>query len=344
MKLQPRVLELVLVALLWVVLFTLTPLGVDIAWPTEFWVRLYFFAFLLTGAYYLNSKLLLPRFFSDNRFVLYGVIVLVLVFLMLFILYFFEQQIELPQRMHELFRPDRPFEPRGWRFRVDDFMIIIFNFSLGIIVYLIRKNQIDSERRKELEKLQVSTELSYLKAQINPHFFFNTLNNIYALTSIDTDASRNAILTLSSMMRYVIYDGTSRFAPLEDELKFIENYIALMKLRLPERVTIQYERPKKTENLEVAPMILLPFIENAFKHGVSGSGPSEIVIDVTVSEKKLSLFVKNSIIPNPKLAADDHGIGIANTRRRLELLYPEAHHLNINDQEGTFEVTLEIYL
>jgi sensor histidine kinase YesM len=91
-------------------------------------------------------------------------------------------------------------------------------------------------------------------------------------------------------------------------------------------------------------MILLPFIENAFKHGISGSGPSEIVINLTVAEKKLSLFVKNSIIPNPKLAADDHGIGIANTRRRLELLYPENHNLTINDEEGTFDVNLEISL
>ncbi len=344
MKLQRNGLEFGLIGLLWVLLLTLTPLGVDIAWPTEFWIRQVFLAFVLTGAYYFNTVFLLPKYLNDNQFIRYGIIIISLILGMMLLMDFFEQQIELPRRMHELFRPERPFTPRGFRFSLDEFTMMILNFSVGIIVFLIRKGQLESERRKELEKLQVSTELSYLKAQINPHFFFNTLNNIYALTTIDIEASRKAILTLSSMMRYVIYEGKSKYAPLTAEIKFVDNYLELMKLRLPERVQVNYSKPQAADTEKIAPMVLLPFIENAFKHGISGTKPSEITISLSSSNSVLELYVKNTIFPKPQVETEEHGIGIANTRRRLELLYPGRHELNINDEDGTFEVSLRIEL
>ena len=345
MRQQKTGLEFGLIALFWILVLSLFPFSFDLNWPTEFWFRQLFLAVLLIGSYYLHSKYILPKTLNENRFLQYTLAIAVLITVMMVVLEFFEHQIDLPRKLHELFRPNRPFNPeRAQRFDYIIFTYMLFNFTIGIIVYLVRKNQIESERRKELERLQISTELSYLKAQINPHFFFNTLNNIYALTSFDVEASRTAILKLSSMMRYVIYEGRSKFASLANEISFIENYIELMKLRLSSKVTVAFNKPSQPGDSNIAPMILLPFVENAFKHGVSSTNPTEILISIETKAKSLDFFVRNKIVAKPQLSNDEHGIGIANTKRRLELMYPGSHELKIEDKDDTFTVSLHVDL
>lgn len=340
--------ELLLIALFWITVQGLSPFAfsVNIQWPEEFWVRQMFFVLLLVGAYWTNLRVLLPRYAAENKYVKYIGTLLVMSLLMLLVLEVFEKQIELPRKMHEAFRPDRPFDPERNRFSFDfiSFILILLNFSIGVIVFLIRRNQSESEKREELEKLQISTELSYLKSQINPHFFFNTLNNIYALTTIDSEASRNAILKLSSMMRYVISGSHESRSSLPDEVKFIENYIDLMKLRLSNRVKVTFKRPEHPEDLDMPPMLLQPFVENAFKHGVSASEPSHIDISISTEGDTLKFLVVNNIVPSPEFAIEEHGIGISNTRRRLELLYPSSHELKIENDGTTFTVSLTLNL
>jgi two-component system, LytTR family, sensor kinase len=198
-----------------------------------------------------------------------------------------------------------------------------------------------------MEQDKISSELSFLKAQINPHFFFNTLNNIYALTLINADTSRKAIHQLSRMMRYVLYDTQNSTTLLSQEIAFVKDYISLMQLRLTDAVKIDFTSPASLKDVAIAPMIFLPFVENAFKHGVSAIQPSSITISVTQQNSKIDLEVVNTVIKeqNNNLEAGS-GIGLNNTRRRLDLLYPGKYSLLINEDTANniYSVHLTLHL
>ena len=186
-----------------------------------------------------------------------------------------------------------------------------------------------------MEKDNVTSELSFLKAQINPHFFFNTLNNIYALTEVDPKVAGEAIHQLSKMMRYLLYDTQQGQNMLSEEIAFVKNYISLMKLRLTEKVMINIDTPVNLKDMPLAPMILLPFVENAFKHGVSATQPSHIDIVILQRDKVLDVAVKNSIRNDNNINLENNtGIGLVNTRRRLDLIYPGKYKLDFGGQAG----------
>jgi LytS/YehU family sensor histidine kinase len=221
-------------------------------------------------------------------------------------------------------------------------MIII---GIAIIIAVTKKVQSDQLKEKSLENQRISTELSFLKSQINPHFFFNVLNTIYGLTERDTEKAKDSIYTLSHMMRYVLYDTKNDVTTLEKELLFIENYCKLMQLRLPEHVQVIFEKPAHIQNVEIAPMLLLPFVENAFKHGVSTVYPSYIYIGVLQLGKNLFIEVRNSNFAEKAGEMEEsNGIGLNNTQRRLNLLYPGRHELKVDDNKTTKEFTVELKL
>src|SRR5690349_13727528 len=180
----------------------------------------------------------------------------------------------------------------------------------------IQKWQKDNQERKELEKDKVTSELSFLKAQINPHFFFNTMNNIYVLTEEDPKVAGEAIHQLSKMMRYLLYDTQQGKNMLSQEIAFVKNYISLMKLRLTDVVKINVDTPADLQDMPLAPMILLPFVENAFKHGVSATESSHIDILILQKDKVLDVTINNSIRRDNSVSLDtNRGIGLVNTRR-----------------------------
>ncbi|UOG74525.1 histidine kinase [Hymenobacter tibetensis] len=237
-------------------------------------------------------------------------------------------------------KPGRSFRrPQPWSRRqewVNPAVMLSTLLVLGLStsVAAVQRGQREARIRQALEQEKLSTELAWLKAQINPHFFFNTLNNIYALTLLDGDQAREAIHRLSRMMRYVLYDTQSGTAPLSQELLFIRDYIDLMQLRLPENVEVRYQTPDVVQEAPIAPMLLLTFVENAFKHGVSALAPSYIHIVVQQpTTSTLEVEVRNSIFPDRPVALDEnHGIGLTNTRRRLALLYPDRHTLTVTER------------
>jgi two-component system LytT family sensor kinase len=199
----------------------------------------------------------------------------------------------------------------------------------------VDRSQKDRQAREALEKDKAVTELSFLKNQINPHFYFNTLNNIYVLTELDPKLAGEAILQLSKMMRYLLYDTQRENTLLSQEIAFVKNYIGLMKLRLTDRVKIEVDTPEDLEDMPLAPLILLPFVENAFKHGVSATQPSQISISIDQIGKTIEMTVRNRIMNDHSLSLDtDSGIGLANTRRRLDLLYPNKHTLTIDERDA----------
>ena len=328
--------------MLCVVLLILSPLSWrmgEVELPVQFWWKQIFLISLLILIFYSNSEIIVPKILLKGKNYLYILIILIGAALFYWMIVYFEQFSLYSEKMHQVFNPDRPFNPKKRWIPGDVFQLLLYLISIGLStsVSLVQKWQKDESLRRELDRQRIDTELSYLKAQINPHFFFNTLNNIYALTNLDVNKAQEALLKLSRMMRYVLYENQKNETLLKKEVKFIQDYIELMKMRLSGKVNliVQIDEPK--DDLVIAPMLFLPFLENCFKHGVSSQKESEILIKMEIMGETVFFETKNHIFPiNPDSPeAKENGIGLVNTKRRLSLLYPEKHRLKFGKDEAT---------
>lgn len=216
-------------------------------------------------------------------------------------------------------------------------------FLIGSVSSLISILIQATNRLRKVENDQLQAELGQLKAQIQPHFLFNTLNSIYALAIRNDERTADTIVQLSEFLRYIIGDANREQVPLATELNYINNYIGLQKARLRDALRIDYQLNGHANGLQIAPLILFSFIENAFKYGVNPEEDSPIDIYLTIKENRLDLFVSNNKVQVSQLEAST-GIGLANTRERLRLIYPGAHELTIDDTGGQFRVTLILTL
>lgn len=199
-------------------------------------------------------------------------------------------------------------------------------------------------RLKQTETEKLSAQIASLKSQINPHFLFNTLNNIYAIAIDTSPKAADMVDKLSEMMRYTMKDTQQDFVLLEDEINYINNYIELQKLRLDRSVKLEYHCLENIPALQIAPMLLIPLIENAFKHGVNSEQKSHIKIDMTLKKSEFQLNVVNNKVNIQRDISERSGLGIENTKHRLNLIYPSKHLLVIKEAEKEFSVTLQINL
>ena len=240
-------------------------------------------------------------------------------------------------KMRDAKRPPLIFGQRD----VIALVILVLMIGMNIAVKLYFKQQGDRKRLATLEKENLEQQLEYLKYQINPHFFMNTLNNIHALVDIDPEKAKLTILELSKMMRFVLYEGNKQGVPLDREIAFLQNYITLMKLRYTDKVRISVDMPASLPNKEIPPLMFITFVENAFKHGVSYRQDSFIDVAVACPEPdKLVFTCRNSRIP---AAEDKHGgVGLANVKQRLELIYGSSYTLDIQDKPDIYIVTLTL--
>jgi sensor histidine kinase YesM len=218
------------------------------------------------------------------------------------------------------------------------------NFFLFIIVLFVSMTLKINSQLKRTEKEKTEVQLSYLQSQINPHFLFNTLNSIYSLAI--EEKSRNtatAIVKLSGMMRYTTTESGSDLVDLDKEITYISNYIDLQKIRLGNTAKITYQTNGIFTGKKIVPLMLIPFIENAFKYGVNAEEDSDISISIVIKDDDLHLSVMNNKVHR---VPDEFktGVGIKNTKKRLELLYPTRHRLTIEDMDNTFKVTLYLNL
>jgi len=314
--------------------------------PDEWWIKQILLYGLLILVFYANERVLVPGLLFRNR-ILWFVLALAGVVMGV---YWFIQGIEwwlnLPELWHRAFRPNEPFDPRRER-RFDMFTVLYALLVLGIStsVAAVQKWQKDAQVRENLERDKIASELSFLKAQINPHFFFNTLNNIYALTMIDVEAAREALHKLSRMMRYVLYDTQESTVRLSQEIDFIRDYIQLMQLRLTDKVTVNLIVPMPVQDVLIAPMLLLPFVENAFKHGISALNDSKISIKIEQQGRQLRVEICNTrFAEQPTNLEHGNGIGLVNTRRRLDLLYSNRYELDVTQKtpENEYKVILNL--
>ena len=220
-------------------------------------------------------------------------------------------------------------------------------FAAGATALALARRWVTADQKlKEMEAARAQAELRNLRNQINPHFLLNTLNNIYALTAFDTAKAQEAIQVLSKMMRHILYDYQKPMIPLKEEIDFLENYVKLMRIRLPQSVEVTFNAVQPTGTVEVAPMILISLVENAFKHGTSPTEKSFVHINISTNGQQLICDIQNS--NNPKTASDHsgHGIGLQQVERRLQLAYPDRYtwEQGTRDNDKTYYSTITIQL
>lgn len=269
--------------------------------------------------FYMNYLWLVPRFLFKDESRKYILGNLLLIFCVGVLLQLFLDKFNTPPP------PDfvRRLPPR-WIFIVRDIGMMVFVAGLGAAIRTsLRWRQVE-ERLIEAERQKTEAELKNLKNQLNPHFLLNTLNNIYALIAFDTEKAQEAVQELSKLLRHVLYDNRETFVPLEKELDFVRNYVALMRIRLPREVEVSVHLEVETGSvLQIAPLLFISLIENAFKHGISPMASSFISISITGStDGTVKCEILNSNHPKNEHDKSGSGVGLEQVSKRLELLYP----------------------
>ena len=313
----------------------------------------YYYRSIVYGVYfYVIFLWVVPQFFFKQKKYAFFAVTVILITLFYFILDYsngpkfpdsqkdnaFRQEITLLAAKEKIPRP--PFK----RIHLYDYIltfVFITGFSLGIRV--VEKYSENEKARKDLEREKLKSELEFLKYQVSPHFFFNTLNNIYSLIEIDTKDAQRAVLRLSKMMRYLLYETQPEKALISTEIELMSNYIDLMRLRLTSNVVLNISFPKITNDFQIPPLLFIPFVENAFKHGISNREPSFIDISMKIENQNIEFRVKNSISGFVFNESEiKPGIGLENIQKRLKLLFNEKYSLTINKNENVYDVILKI--
>ena len=220
--------------------------------------------------------------------------------------------------------------------------LLLMGMNLGVKLYF--RSQEDADILSQIEKHALELQLQYLKYQVNPHFLMNTLNNIHALVDIDPERAKASIVELSKLMRYVLYEGNNRLTPLSREVQFLRNYVQLMSMRYTGNVRISLDVPEILPDSMLPPLLLVIFVENAFKHGISYRTKSFVEISLKPQADRLLFKCRNSRQQKPQDENMKGGVGLSNVRRRLDLLFPGNYTLDIKEQEDTYTVHLDIPL
>jgi two-component system LytT family sensor kinase len=328
------------------------------------------FCLYFIAIFYLHSYVLLPRFFHAKKWVLY-VISMGLMVASLFWLSPFEKLMSGTRRMNMTENrvqppPGQPFTQqrfrqtdkqtggpgpsfgrggrRGHQPRIDMISIILFIMiiTLSVAMDLTRRWRAIKERAARAETDKANAELSFLKAQINPHFLFNTLNNIYSMAVTRNEHTAEMIMKLSNIMRYVTDDVNEDFVSLQSEVDCITDYIDLQKLRLGKKVTLDYSVTGDLDHKKISPLVLMTFIENVFKYGTSNHEDSQLLIKLVAGDGRIDFLTQNPLFPVDR-KIERTGIGISNTQQRLEHLYPGKYKLGITREDGVFIVRLTLF-
>lgn len=299
---------------------------------------------ILITFYYLNRWWLIPRLLANKHTLIYIAAVIAYLLLYLGVMFFiFVDSPETKQWLLTMLQknPDYKFKPRF--FSAGPLTLFLLTFIISSSSKVISQWFYAEETRQEITKQQLQTELSLLKSQVNPHFLFNTLNSIYSLSVTNSEKTSDAVMKLSRIMRYTLEESKNDEVPLGDEIEFIRSYIDLQKIRLTDMVRIDFTTDGIADNVIIAPLLFIPFIENAFKYGISTHHPSHIIITIAIQHNELIFTCVNDQVPVSH-KHESTGTGIVNTRRRLELLYPGKHTLSIESNTRQYNVLLRLNL
>lgn len=283
---------------------------------------------------YVNNGVLLPRYFARRRYNAYSGFLL-LIFLLLFAINWLTFQLLLPEH----------------HFKVIGFVVFylfpaFFFLACSTAVYFFREKLRSDRLAKERENENLKSELLFLRSQVSPHFLFNVLNNMVALARKGSDQLEPSLIKLSSLLRYMLYEAAEEKVLLRKELDYLQSYIDLQTQRFRKSLQVDYAVGEVDDAYQLEPMLLIPFVENAFKHGVAGTADAVIRINLKAVNGVLQLNVTNRYFAEAQTGEKDKssGIGLTNVRRRLSLLYPGKHELHIDTRNDWFAVSLTINL
>jgi two-component system, LytTR family, sensor kinase len=282
------------------------------------------------GLFYLNTEILIPRLIYKRKYIVFILTQAALFSLIMLIHGFF----------FDLMIHGKKFN----FFSSSSHNIITFLFTVIIsIAYKTTADRVKSEKEaNERKQENLKTELSFLRSQISPHFLFNVMNNIAAMVRLKSDELEPTVHKLSSLMQYMLYETDEERVLLKSEIEYLKSYIDLQRQRFSEKLTLHVSLDVKEDWYTIEPMLLIPFVENAFKHGTGLLQNPEIEIELKAENGRLHFMVKNKFIDTETTKDKTSGIGLANVKRRLELLYGGSHQLTINKSDGRFTVSLQI--
>ena len=328
-----------------VIFFIIFPLTYRINLPIEHYIYHAILLVFLMILYYLNVGFLLPKISWRKNGVLYILTLIILTIFLILVMNQVEEMLQLNQKLHQILHPNQPTNAKQNSFFISIYISIfaLLIFAIGISSHLIKNWNKEEKKKLLLKEEKTKAELSVLKAQINPHFFFNTLNTIHSLTYFEVEKSRIAIQKMAKMMRFVLNEEQNDIVLLKDEISFIENYIDLMRFRIPGNLTLKVEISTYENELEIAPMILLTFIENAFQYGISTTKDCGICLKINVENGLLILETTNEIFENKRVNRSKN-IGIQNTIKRLEIMYSSNYEYVAKIELNVYKCLLKIKL
>lgn len=297
--------------------------------------------FCILLVFYANYWLLVDHFFFKNKKALFFILNVLLIITFFFLIKFITPYFNIEHPGLNIGRVRKMNRNSITSLQLIFPMVLSIGMCLGIKI-----NKQWNKRELEIEKTkqsQLFLQNKYLRYQIQPHFLFNTLNSIYSLTSKKSNDAPEVVLTLSDMMRYMLYYTDGEYVLLKDELKYIENYMKLQRLRIANNQNVKINIHGSVTSQKIRPFLFISFIENAFKYGTDFKGNTEIKINIHVNENELQ-FECGNIIGNRKKDEESSGIGLNNTKERLQLLYPERHWLHIKEEDNKFVVNLTLKL
>ena len=290
----------------------------------------------------INNFVLAPRYLLRRRYILYFFVAVTILTAIFYPMDYYYDKLQLvPYYAKDMYviHGRASFTDLSWYWNV---LLGLFMMGANLGIKLVFRSIQDEQKMVEMERQSLQAEMDYLKYQINPHFFMNTLNNIHALVDIDPEAAKSTVLELSKMMRYVLYDSENAHTNLAQEVLFMENYISLMKIRYMSEVDVRFNvQTPLPFGAKVPPLLMIVFVENAFKHGVSYNEPSFVHINLSCQNGNAICEVRNSRHKDMKV--EKGGIGLENVRKRLELLFGKDYKLDIDDKnESEYSVKLSI--
>ncbi|MDO7136299.1 sensor histidine kinase [Algibacter lectus] len=303
----------------------------------HFWIPLFFSAII----FYLNFFVLVDRYLFPKKTVEFILLNILIIAFFLFLKEYIEDnyfQDILKKRLANTERTEPPFKMAIYIQLLSYLAPLFFSVALKSTKRWVKTEA----ERKEAINFKLKSELQHLHYQLQPHFFFNSLNNIYSLVDISPDQAKSSIHSLSKLMRYMLYETNLEMVPLSKEIDFLKKYIDLMKLRVSDKTSVSYSFPVKETGIQIAPLLFISLIENAFKHGVSATKPSTIDISMTCDNNTVLFSVENHNFPKKTDDKSGSGIGLQNLEKRLELLYSDKFNFKTILKDNRFLVTLEI--
>ena len=291
--------------------------------------------------FYINFFVLIDKFLFSKKTIVYILINLVIIGFFILMKEFIEDNY-----FAELIKKRPPEDNReGPPFKLFLYVQMLSYAAPVLLSIAIKstKRWVKTEaERKEADNFKLQTELQHLRYQLQPHFFFNSLNNIYSLVDISPDKAKSTIHSLGKLMRYLLYETNTELVTLSKEIEFMRKYIELMKLRLTDKTEVESSFPVSDSQIKISPLLFISLIENAFKHGVSASTKSMISIDMAIKGNKVDFTIENHNFPKQDSDKSGSGIGLPNLEKRLQLLYPNKHSFKKELKAGVYRVNLQI--